>query len=120
MVHFYFHKTGIFRVSTSIKLLKFQILFPYLGSLRDSNAIVRSTKVSIEHKILRPASVYCLQGGVFVSALIKRLEVGVDRTPFRDCGNDAECYEFVAHLAEVFVRSIELSDFVSSTNGHLV
>ena len=36
----------------------------------------------------------CLQGGVFVSALIKRLEVGVDRTPFRDCGNDAEGYDF--------------------------
>ena len=24
----------------------------------------------------------------------ERLEVGVDRTPFRDCGNDAEGYDF--------------------------
>lgn len=76
--------------------------------------------LNVENNKLRPASYRDLQGGVFVSALIKRLEVGVDRTPFRDCGNDAECYEFVTHLAEVFVRSIELSDFVSSTNGHLV
>ena len=42
---------------------------------------------------LRPTSVM-LAGGSLLLRSNERLEVGVDRTPFRDCGNDAEGYDF--------------------------
>ena len=46
-------------------------------------------------------------------------EVRVDGIPLRYRRNDVECYEFVAHLAEVLIGCVEFGDFLRCACRHL-